>query len=177
MQLGKWSVLYCGVIFRHLGYTHINQRTLNWRTGVKTIRVSQLQVKQKLPILYLIDSIVKNVGEEYKQLFQQEIVGIFVDVFDKVMTVIIQFTPLTLTKYVPLIVPQRQGPREDVCVARDVEGRVPADQTVHDRRQGEPARSELADCGQGHQEPKDTREPQLPEEGEESMLMLFIVIS
>lgn len=41
-------------------------------------------MRQKLPILYLIDSIVKNVGEEYKQLFQQEIVGIFVDVFDKV---------------------------------------------------------------------------------------------
>lgn len=43
-----------------------------------------LQVRQKLPLLYLIDSIVKNVGEEYKQLFQQEIVAMFVDVFDKV---------------------------------------------------------------------------------------------
>lgn len=43
-----------------------------------------LQVRLKLPLLYLIDSIVKNVGEVYKPLFQQEIVGIFVDAFDKV---------------------------------------------------------------------------------------------
>lgn len=42
------------------------------------------QVRLKLPLLYLIDSIVKNVGEVYKPLFQQEIVGIFVDAFDKV---------------------------------------------------------------------------------------------
>lgn len=53
-------------------------------TGVKRLACFLFQVRQKLPLLYLIDSIVKNVGEEYKQLFQQEIVGIFVDVFDKV---------------------------------------------------------------------------------------------
>lgn len=38
----------------------------------------------KLPILYLIDSIVKNVGNKYKQLFAQNIVSIFCEVFKKV---------------------------------------------------------------------------------------------
>ncbi|XP_055372303.1 uncharacterized protein LOC129606180 [Condylostylus longicornis] len=38
----------------------------------------------KLPVLYLIDSIVKNVGGQYIQLFSQCIVNIFVGVFDKV---------------------------------------------------------------------------------------------
>jgi hypothetical protein len=38
----------------------------------------------KLPILYLIDSIVKNVGNKYKQLFAQNIVNIFCGVFEKV---------------------------------------------------------------------------------------------
>ncbi|CAO1421893.1 unnamed protein product [Diamesa hyperborea] len=38
----------------------------------------------KLPILYLIDSIVKNVGKQYKSLFSQNIVNIFCGVFEKV---------------------------------------------------------------------------------------------
>ncbi|CRK91666.1 CLUMA_CG005316, isoform A [Clunio marinus] len=38
----------------------------------------------KLPILYLIDSIVKNVGDKYKQLFAQNIVNMFCGVFEKV---------------------------------------------------------------------------------------------
>lgn len=38
----------------------------------------------KLPILYLIDSIVKNVGQKYKQLFNVKIANIFCDVFSKV---------------------------------------------------------------------------------------------
>lgn len=102
-------------------------------------------------------------------MFQQEIVGIFVDVFDKVNENIYSriFKWVANQCYFPLYaVPQRQGAREDVCVARDVEGRVPADQAVHDRRQGEPAGSQLADRGQGHQESQDPREPQFPEEGE-----------
>lgn len=40
----------------------------------------------KLPILYLIDSIVKNVGKQYKTLFNQSIVNIFCSVFEKVIT-------------------------------------------------------------------------------------------
>lgn len=38
----------------------------------------------KLPILYLIDSIVKNVGREYIGLFSHSIVNIFCGVFEKV---------------------------------------------------------------------------------------------
>lgn len=38
----------------------------------------------KLPILYLIDSIVKNVGKDYKQLFAHNIVNMFCGVFEKV---------------------------------------------------------------------------------------------
>lgn len=38
----------------------------------------------KLPILYLIDSIVKNVGQQYKTLFNVKIATIFCDVFSKV---------------------------------------------------------------------------------------------
>lgn len=43
----------------------------------------------KLPILYLIDSIVKNVGGIYKDLFSHQIVNIFVSVFEKVNTITI----------------------------------------------------------------------------------------
>ncbi|KAL1114844.1 hypothetical protein AAG570_007668 [Ranatra chinensis] len=38
----------------------------------------------KLPVLYLIDSIVKNVGKEYISLFTQNIVSTFCSVFEKV---------------------------------------------------------------------------------------------
>lgn len=38
----------------------------------------------KLPILYLIDSIVKNVGDVYVNLFSQSIVKIFIGAFEKV---------------------------------------------------------------------------------------------
>ncbi|XP_055704060.1 uncharacterized protein LOC129802348 isoform X2 [Phlebotomus papatasi] len=38
----------------------------------------------KLPVLYLIDSIVKNVGRDYKALFSQYIVNMFCGVFEKV---------------------------------------------------------------------------------------------
>ncbi|XP_059622586.1 uncharacterized protein LOC132265822 [Phlebotomus argentipes] len=38
----------------------------------------------KLPVLYLIDSIVKNVGRDYKALFSRYIVNIFCGVFEKV---------------------------------------------------------------------------------------------
>ncbi|KAG5673844.1 hypothetical protein PVAND_003855 [Polypedilum vanderplanki] len=53
---------------------------------VRAIEKHILQVSPeiKLPILYLIDSIVKNVGDKYKQLFAQNIVNIFCGVFEKV---------------------------------------------------------------------------------------------
>ncbi|XP_031629967.1 uncharacterized protein LOC116345060 [Contarinia nasturtii] len=47
-------------------------------------QISQVEPQFKLPILYLIDSIVKNVRGIYIDLFDQCIFGIFVDVFKKV---------------------------------------------------------------------------------------------
>lgn len=44
----------------------------------------------KLPILYLIDSIVKNIGDKYKSLFAQNIVSIFCEVFKKVTSETLQ---------------------------------------------------------------------------------------
>lgn len=41
----------------------------------------------KLPILYLIDSIVKNVGGVYIKYFSQSIVKIFIGAFEKVIIV------------------------------------------------------------------------------------------
>lgn len=39
---------------------------------------------QKLPVMYLIDSIMKNVGREYIKLFGHNIINIFCNVFEKV---------------------------------------------------------------------------------------------
>jgi hypothetical protein len=39
----------------------------------------------KLPVLYLVDSIVKNYGRAYTQLFTQNIVSSFCSVFEKVL--------------------------------------------------------------------------------------------
>jgi pre-mRNA cleavage complex 2 protein Pcf11 len=36
---------------------------------------------QKLPVIYLIDSICKNVGEPYIQLFARNIVSVFLDAY------------------------------------------------------------------------------------------------
>jgi len=38
----------------------------------------------KLPVLYLVDSIVKNIGDAYTSLFTQNIVATFCSVFEKV---------------------------------------------------------------------------------------------
>ena len=46
--------------------------------------LKQVPPEFKLPILYLIDSIVKNVKSTYVQLFSQCIVNIFCGVFEKV---------------------------------------------------------------------------------------------
>ncbi|XP_039447770.1 uncharacterized protein LOC120427014 isoform X1 [Culex pipiens pallens] len=46
--------------------------------------LSQVQPEVKLPILYLIDSIVKNVGKQYQSLFSQVIVSTFCGVFETV---------------------------------------------------------------------------------------------
>ncbi|XP_055694535.1 uncharacterized protein LOC129796532 isoform X2 [Lutzomyia longipalpis] len=46
--------------------------------------LTKVSADVKLPVLYLIDSIVKNVGGEYKALFSQYIVNMFCGVFEKV---------------------------------------------------------------------------------------------
>lgn len=46
-----------------------------------------MEPELKLPILYLIDSIVKNVGGVYIKYFSQSIVKIFIGVFEKVIIV------------------------------------------------------------------------------------------
>lgn len=47
-------------------------------------RLHQVTGDKKLPILYLLDSICKNIGEIYVKLFTQNIVSNFCDVFEKV---------------------------------------------------------------------------------------------
>ncbi|XP_055637701.1 uncharacterized protein LOC129776214 [Toxorhynchites rutilus septentrionalis] len=46
--------------------------------------LAKVQPDVKLPILYLVDSIVKNVGKQYQSLFSQVIVGMFCGVFETV---------------------------------------------------------------------------------------------
>lgn len=51
---------------------------------IKISTYEQVPAEFKLPILYLIDSIVKNVKSTYVQLFSQCIVSLFCGVFEKV---------------------------------------------------------------------------------------------
>ncbi|XP_059351204.1 uncharacterized protein LOC130696000 isoform X2 [Daphnia carinata] len=46
--------------------------------------LSQVKPEMKLPVLYLVDSIVKNIGGAYTSLFTQNIVSSFCSVFEKV---------------------------------------------------------------------------------------------
>ena len=41
--------------------------------------------EQKLPVLYLLDSIMKNLGGEYLQLFSKNLVATFCHTFEKVV--------------------------------------------------------------------------------------------
>ena len=50
----------------------------------------QAKVERKLPILYLIDSIVKNIKKDYTALFGDRIVSIFVDTFHEVRVYLIE---------------------------------------------------------------------------------------
>lgn len=47
-------------------------------------RLHSVAAEKKLPLLYLMDSICKNVGNPYSDLFTQNIVSNFCDVFEKV---------------------------------------------------------------------------------------------
>lgn len=44
----------------------------------------QAPSNEKLPVMYLMDSIVKNVGREYLAAFSKNLVATFVTVFEKV---------------------------------------------------------------------------------------------
>ncbi|XP_058455421.1 uncharacterized protein LOC131432880 [Malaya genurostris] len=67
--------------------TLLAEDNLNYATIiVNTIekRLDKVQPDAKLPLLYLVDSIVKNVGKEYQSLFSQVIVSLFCGVFETV---------------------------------------------------------------------------------------------
>ncbi|XP_053206348.1 polyadenylation and cleavage factor homolog 11-like [Panonychus citri] len=46
-------------------------------------RVTTVDIKQKLPVLYLIDSICKNIGKPFTELFEKKIVDVFKHVFEE----------------------------------------------------------------------------------------------
>lgn len=50
------------------------------------INYIQVQADSKLLVLYLIDSVIKNVGQPYIPLFVQNIEKIFASTFNKVIT-------------------------------------------------------------------------------------------
>nr|NP_001041468.1 zinc finger protein 55 [Ciona intestinalis]FAA00090.1 TPA: zinc finger protein [Ciona intestinalis] len=71
---------------------HINMLTVlaeenvNHASDIALIIKSQLYqvpLKRKLPVLYLMDSIVKNFGGRYRKLFSHSLVEIFLNVFEK----------------------------------------------------------------------------------------------
>lgn len=49
------------------------------------INYIQVQADSKLPVLYLIDSVIKNFGQPYIPLFSQNIVKLFASTFIKVI--------------------------------------------------------------------------------------------
>ncbi|XP_023168647.2 uncharacterized protein LOC111597926 isoform X2 [Drosophila hydei] len=61
----------------NINYAHVIVRVVEYH-------ISQVPPEFKLPILYLIDSIIKNVKSSYVQLFGQCIVNIFLNAFESV---------------------------------------------------------------------------------------------
>lgn len=68
----------------HVYFQPLHDKMLDLCFPNRSFSPDQVQPEVKLPILYLIDSIVKNVGDKYKQLFAQNIVNMFCGVFEKV---------------------------------------------------------------------------------------------
>lgn len=58
----------------------------------------------KLPVLYLIDSIVKNVGKQYKTLFSVNIVNLFCGVFEKVRLLVLQDLITEITDFTTITI-------------------------------------------------------------------------
>ena len=52
-------------------------------TRVIEDRLMMVKPHGKLPIMYLIDSICKNIGEPYNEMFQQNLVSNFINVFQE----------------------------------------------------------------------------------------------
>lgn len=58
--------------------------TLSQDLGLDNIFSTQVPPDIKLPVLYLVDSIIKNVGGAYTQKFSQIIVNMFTKTFKQV---------------------------------------------------------------------------------------------
>lgn len=56
-----------------------------WGLGLESIFPTQVHPDIKLPVLYLVDSIIKNVGGAYTQKFSQSIVNMFTRTFKQVI--------------------------------------------------------------------------------------------
>ena len=55
-----------------------------WRGQLQFLFITQAPSSEKLPVMYLMDSIVKNVGREYLTAFTKNLVATFICVFEKV---------------------------------------------------------------------------------------------
>lgn len=66
--------------------------TLRTNLSYHIVIFYQVRSDIKLPVLYLIDSIVKNVNGDYLNLFTQNIVNTFCGVFEKVRKKYISFS-------------------------------------------------------------------------------------
>lgn len=51
----------------------------------------QAPTTEKLPVLYLVDSIVKNIGGEYLAVFAKNLIASFICVFEKVQLFLLSF--------------------------------------------------------------------------------------
>lgn len=58
----------------------------------------QAPTTEKLPVLYLVDSIVKNIGGEYLAVFAKNLITSFICVFEKVQLFLLCFNILALLR-------------------------------------------------------------------------------
>lgn len=71
----------------------------------------QAPATEKLPVLYLVDSIVKNVGGEYLAVFAKNLITSFICVFEKVQFSLLSFSfvkhlsPTVLAAHLPPVCP------------------------------------------------------------------------
>lgn len=58
----------------------------------------QAPTTEKLPVLYLVDSIVKNIGGEYLAVFAKNLITSFICVFEKVQLFLLSFNIFSTTE-------------------------------------------------------------------------------